>query len=155
MAGHSTGGTMALLTAASAPFLRATFSLGGAPDLANVLRNGGYENIPFDKSIDAEVRFRSPGEWVAFMRSPVFYFEGAKSFYVPDAKWMEAAAMRQGVELHSYIIERNDHFTIVAPLVKAIAQKIQNDTGPQINISFSADELKDIFPPDTPISITK
>lgn len=155
MAGHSTGGTMTLLTAASTPLLRAAFSLGGAPDIANVLRNGGYENMPFDKSNPAEVRFRSPGEWISLMRAPVYYFEGEKSFYVADAKWMEAAAQRQGVDLRAYIIQRNDHFTIVKPVIKAIAQKIQNDTGAAPNITFSADEIKALFPPDAPLSITK
>ncbi len=155
VAGHSTGGTIALLTAASAPLVRAVFSLGGAPDVANVLRNNGFDNVPFDRTNTAEVRFRSPGEWVPLMRAPVYYFEGGKSFYVADAKWMEAAAQRQGVPLRVYIIERNDHFTIVNPLIKAIAQKIQNDTGPTVNIAFSEDELKAIFPPETPIGVTK
>ena len=155
MAGHGTGGTITLLTAASTPLLRGAFSMGGAPDIANVLRNGGYEHIPFDKASDAEVKFRSPVNWVNLIRAPLWYFEGAKSFYVTDAKWMEASAQRQGVALRAYIIERNDHSTIVNPLVKAIAQKIQNDTGPTVNIAFSVDELKDLFPPETPIGVTK
>ena len=68
---------------------------------------------------------------------------------------MEATAQRQGVDLHAYIIPRNDHFTIVKPILKHIAQKIQNDIGPTINISFNAEELKDLFPPDTPLGFTK
>jgi pimeloyl-ACP methyl ester carboxylesterase len=36
MVGHSTGGTITLLTAESSPRLRAAFSFGGAPDLARV-----------------------------------------------------------------------------------------------------------------------
>lgn len=155
MAGHSTGGTITLLTAASTPLLRGSFSLGGAPDIANVLRNGGYEHMPFDKSSDAEVRFRSPVNWVGLIRAPLWYFEGEKSFYVTDAKWMEASAQRLGVALRAHVIERNDHYTVVSPLIKAIAQKIQNDTGPTVNISFSADELKALFPPEAPIGVTK
>jgi hypothetical protein len=57
--------------------------------------------------------------------------------------------------LQTFIIERNDHYTIVNPLIKAIAQKIQNDTGPVPNISFSADEIKAVFPPEAPIGVTK
>jgi dipeptidyl aminopeptidase/acylaminoacyl peptidase len=155
MAGQGTGGTITLLAAASTPLLRGAFSMGGAPDIANVLRNGGYEHIPFDKASDVEVKFRSPVNWVSLIRAPLWYFEGEKSFYVTDAKWMEASAQRQGVALRAYIIERNDHATIVNPLVKAIAQKIQNDTGPTVNIAFSSDELKDLFPPETPIGVTK
>lgn len=153
VAGHSTGGTLALLAAASVPSVRAVFSLGGAPDLSSVLRNGGYDFMPFDKNNAAEVRFRSPSEWIPLMRVPVFYFEGEKSFYVPDAKWMEATAQRQGVDFRTYIIERNDHSSIVAPMTKAIAQKIQTDTGPTLNISFTAEEIKELFPSDAPLGI--
>lgn len=155
MAGHSAGGTLTLLTAASTPLLRAAFSLGGAPDLANVIRNNGFDNIPFDRKNESEIRFRSPGQWVNSMRSPVFYFEGEESFYVSDAKWIEATAQREAVPLRTFLIARNDHFTIVNPILKLIAQKINNDSGPAVKISFTEDEIKARFPLETPLGVTK
>lgn len=155
MAGHSTGGTITLLTAASTPLLRAAFSLGGAPDMGSALRSGGYDNVPFDKRSDDEIRYRSPGQWISFLRAPTFYFEGANSFYVRDAKWMEATADRQSLPLRVFILDRGDHFTIVTPLLKNIAAKIQNDTGPSPNFTFTAPEFKDLFLPTEPTSISK
>jgi acetyl esterase/lipase len=61
MAGHSTGGTMTLLTAQVTSDLRAAFSFGGAPDLAPIVGDGkGYGNTPFDYRNAEEVRLRSP-----------------------------------------------------------------------------------------------
>jgi acetyl esterase/lipase len=144
VAGHSTGGTIALLVAQSTPRLRATFSFGGAPDIANVLQNGGYKNTPFVPTED-ETRFRSPMAWTQFLRTPTFYFEGADSFYLRDAKYMDSLAERVGAPFEVFIVEKQDHFSVVPPLLRAVAQKIAADTGVLSNISFTDTEIKEIF----------
>jgi dipeptidyl aminopeptidase/acylaminoacyl peptidase len=72
LGGHSTGGTLVMLTAASTDRFRAVFSFGPADDV------GGYpaEYIPFDTSRPKEIELRSPGRWLDSVRSPLFVFEG-------------------------------------------------------------------------------
>ncbi len=125
-AGHSTGGTISLLVAASTSRVRAVFALGGAPDMRAVVADGGYGNTPFDESRDDEIRLRSPIEFVNEMLVPTFYFEGAESGYAADAKRMAEVADSHGRAVHSYILAGGDH-NIVEPVLNSIAQAIADD----------------------------
>jgi prolyl oligopeptidase family protein len=91
MGGHSTGGTVALLAVEMTDKLRAAFPFGAAPDIGNVVRLGGYGNTPFNVGDRKERRLRSAIDFVSFIRTPTFYFEGADdSGYLADARKMEA-----------------------------------------------------------------
>ena len=63
LGGHSTGGTMALLAAASSNRFRAVFSFGPAADI----RGYGQRDLPFDPSNPREFELRSPIFWLAAM----------------------------------------------------------------------------------------
>lgn len=130
VAGHSTGGTIALLVAESTDRVRAVFSIGGAPDIERVLSNGGYDlaTPPFLVSNPKEAELRSPLRFVAGIKQPTWYFEGAHSRdYVADARKMEARAEQLKVPFHSHIVKGADHFTVVRPLLGLLAQKIVAD----------------------------
>src|SRR5579864_4486114 len=71
LGGHSTGGTLVLLTAECSDKFRAVFSFGPADEVAGY----GQEYIPFDTSNRRELQLRSPGLWLSSIRSPVFVFE--------------------------------------------------------------------------------
>lgn len=74
LGGHSTGGTLVMLVAASSDKFRAVFSFGPVDDVS------GYSNeyLPFDTSNPKEVALRSPGRWLHSIRSPTFVFEGTQ-----------------------------------------------------------------------------
>jgi dipeptidyl aminopeptidase/acylaminoacyl peptidase len=74
LAGHSTGATLALLTAASTDRFRAVFAFGPADDAS------GYsaKDLPFDTKGEREFELRSPVRWLHSVRSPVFVFEGTE-----------------------------------------------------------------------------
>ena len=146
LAGHSTGGTMALLGAEASNKLRAAFSFGGAPDLYAVVGDGeGYGNTPFPYRNRAESYVRSPIGFVATLRAPTFYFEGEESAYPPYAEAMERRARRAGKPFRAFTIKGGDHFNILTPLNRLVAQKIAADTGPTCNIRFTDDEVQRTF----------
>ena len=147
-AGHSTGGTITLLTAEATPKLRAAFSFGGCPDLQHLMeasRGKGYDNTPYDWHNDTENYWRSPINFVAYLHSPTFYFEGAKSFYPADARRMEQRAKDAGKPFSAFIVEGGTHFSILQPLTALVAKKILADTGPTCNITFTQDEVQSAF----------
>ncbi|MFT3764689.1 MAG: alpha/beta fold hydrolase [Minicystis sp.] len=129
--GHSTGGTMALLVAESTDRARAVFSFGGAPDMERMVAIGGYEiaTPPFPVKRAHEAELRSAIRFVSEIKSPTFYFEGARNAdHVADARKMDELARAGGVPFSAYAVEGGDHFNIVEPLLGLIAQKITADT---------------------------
>src|SRR5262249_10849495 len=74
LGGHSTGGTLALLAAASTDRFRAVFSFGPVADVAGY----GANRLPFDTSNRRELELRAPGRWLHSIQCPVFVFEGEK-----------------------------------------------------------------------------
>src|SRR5262245_39863624 len=144
MAGHSTGGTITLLTVEATEKLRAAFSFGGAPDLHSVfgLAGLGYGNTLFDYRDKKERRLRSPIDFIHHVRTPTFYFEGASEGYAKDAQKMEKWAKKAGAPVSVYLIPDGDHFDIVEPICRMLVKKIQADTGPACTISTSMAEVQ-------------
>jgi len=144
--GHSTGGTLALLTAECAPEkfrgeLRAVFCFGPVFDVSDYDRN----LIPFAPGNPKEVRLRSPGYWLASIKCPTFVFEGA----VSPSNVGDLESMRKSTTnpfLHFYAVPNASHFSILAPTTKLIAGKIlADDTGDATTINFTDAELSAPF----------
>jgi dipeptidyl aminopeptidase/acylaminoacyl peptidase len=121
LAGHSTGGTLVLLTAEYDGRFRAVFSLAPVSDVR------GFE-------------LRSPVYWLKWIKSPVFVFEGDRD---PSnlADLRRLARVPRNPSTHFYIVKGTDHRTSVAPVTAMIAEKIVADTGAETNIHFAATEL--------------
>jgi dienelactone hydrolase len=146
IAGHSTGGTMTLLTAETSKKLRAAFSFGGAPDIRNVVGDGkGYGNTPFDYQNADECSMRSPIYFAAAIKCPTFYFEGEKSAYPPDALKMEEITKELKIPFKPFIVQGGTHFDILQPLCRMVAQKIVEDTGPTCAISITESEVRQAY----------
>ncbi|HWG45302.1 MAG TPA: prolyl oligopeptidase family serine peptidase [Gemmataceae bacterium] len=149
MAGHSTGGTMTLLTVESTPKLRAAFSFGGCPDVGNLMTlsgGKGYDNTPFDYRISDETRLRSAIHFVGAIHTPTFFFEGSQSaLYCRDAKNMEQMAQRANVPFSAFVLPGGDHFNIVPPISRLIVRKMQADIGPTCNITLTQAEVQQSF----------
>jgi dipeptidyl aminopeptidase/acylaminoacyl peptidase len=146
LAGHSTGGTIALLAATATDKFRAIFSFGGAPDLSVVLADGnGYGNTPFDLRDPDEAFFRSPTNFVRAIKTPTFYFEGCRDGYrqgyCPDADKMMAKALRFGVPFQAFALPWGDHFSILHKTTRQVATKIAEDKGKVCTIAFTKQEV--------------
>jgi dienelactone hydrolase len=139
LGGHSTGGTLVLLVAASSDRFRAVFSFGPTDNPAGY----GDEYTPFDRSNRQEVELRSPGRWLHSMRVPVFVFEGTERGNVASLLAMARASTNP--KLHFYPIKGGNHFNILAPVTRLCSEKILRDNGPAINITFSEEELNKLL----------
>ena len=123
LAGHSTGGTLTLLAAASTADFRAAFSIGGAPNLFEVR----YGEEPYAEDDEEQIELRSAMVFTPAIEQPTYYFEGADSGYVASAKLMAAMARGFEVPFEAWAIEGHDHFTVLAPLTRGLAATILAD----------------------------
>jgi len=124
LGGHSTGGTLALLTAEFRNPFRAVFAFGPVEDV------GGYGKgvFPTDLSqLDArERKLRSPGYWLHETQGQVFVIEGMdapSNIAALDA--MQRAPHPAGV--HFEAVPGANHFSVLAPTNERIALAILAD----------------------------
>lgn len=136
LGGHSTGGTMAMLTAESTSCFRAVFSLGPVT-LINLYPK---EYLPFDTSNEKEVKLRSPRFFLNGVHKPLFVMEGTDS---PSnlKSLLYLKKISNNPEIHTIPIDGYDHFSEVLPATELIAQKILADTGPKTDIFITEAEL--------------
>jgi dipeptidyl aminopeptidase/acylaminoacyl peptidase len=134
LGGHSTGGTLVLLTAEASDRFRATFSFGPVENVA------GYppEYVPFDTNNRKELELRAPVLWLGEVRAPVFVFEGARDGNMDSLRAMQRTSKNSLI--HFLPVTRADHFSILAPVTKLLAAKVLADDGPACNIAITPDE---------------
>jgi len=139
LGGHSTGGTVALLTAEYSSRFRAVFSFGPVDDPT------GYDNeyTPFQREA-REVELRSPIKWIASIKSPTFVFEGSGG-NIQSLRNMARASSNP--KAHFLEVRGADHFNILAPLNRMLAQKILADTGEVCNIEVTENDVNKLFGP--------
>jgi acetyl esterase/lipase len=139
LGGHSTGGTLVLLVAEYSDRFRAVFSFGPADDVR------GYppEYLPFDTSNPREIELRSPGRWLASIRSPTFVFEGTVQGNIDSLQAMSRSIKNPNA--HFLAVNGANHFSILAPTNRLIAEKILRDDGSTCNLAFTEQELSKHF----------
>jgi dipeptidyl aminopeptidase/acylaminoacyl peptidase len=140
LGGHSTGGTVVLLTAECTDRFRAVFSFGPVDDVS------GYpaEFLPFNASNPKEIELRSPGLWLASVRSPVFVFEGTLKGNLSSLETM--AKKSTNSQLHFIPVKGATHFSVLQPTTRLLAQKILIDEGASSNLTCTEDEVNRLFP---------
>jgi acetyl esterase/lipase len=142
LGGHSTGGTLVLLVAAAADRFRAVFSFGPVADPA------GYGALPgifshFSKN-SQERELRAPIYWLSSIKSPVFVFEGTGRPSNIGALEKMAEASENPL-IHFHPIPGANHYSTLAPMTRLIAGKILHDQGTTTAITFSDQEINDLF----------
>ncbi|MDQ1831513.1 alpha/beta hydrolase family protein [Massilia scottii] len=134
LGGHSTGGTLALLTAETSTRFRAVFSFGPVDEIDGY----GGRFTSFNPANPREAALRSPGRWLASVRSPVFVIEGAGG-NIDSLLAMRSAT--RNPQIRFVPVKGADHFNVLAPANRVIAQKILGDSGAATNITLSATEI--------------
>jgi dipeptidyl aminopeptidase/acylaminoacyl peptidase len=140
LGGHSTGGTLVLLVSECSDRFRAVISFGPVSDV----RGYGPQYNPFDLSNDREVELRSPGHWLASIKSPTFVLEGAG----PDSNIGELQVLKglcTNAQVHFLPVRGASHFSVLAPTNQLVAKKILADDGPKCNLAFTEEELAKSF----------
>ena len=125
LGGHSTGGTLALLVAETAPegTFRAVFSFGPVASTADY----GPEVLPFEVNNSKECRLRAPIEFLNDIRCPAFVIEGLAGDS-NNATSVEALRRRNKNPLLTLItVAGQDHFSVLGPANALLAAKILSD----------------------------
>ncbi|MEK8034063.1 prolyl oligopeptidase family serine peptidase [Ideonella sp. DXS29W] len=137
LGGHSTGGTMALLTAEVTSRFRAVIAFGPvvSPDIY------GEELLPvdFSKLDPRELQLRRPALWLDSIRSPTLVLEGVDRGNGEHLKLMKK--LNRNPLVTFIAVPGTDHFCVLAPANALLARKIIDDTGPGTAISLSAKEI--------------
>lgn len=118
LGGHSTGGTLALLVAASTDLFRGVFAFGPVSSASEY----GQDYMPYDIEDEEETRLRAPIEFLASIKSPTFVFEGLEQPTNVDALLEMEAAPHGRVKF--YPVPGKTHFSVLAPMTRVIAEKI-------------------------------
>ncbi|MFD0894485.1 prolyl oligopeptidase family serine peptidase [Luteolibacter ambystomatis] len=137
LGGHSTGGTLALLVAASSDRFRAVFSFGPVDEVVNY----GQEVLPFDITDTKEADFRAPIKWLDSIHNPTFVFEGGDKQGNIGSLRVLAKANRNPV-IHIEPVPGTNHFSVLAPVTRVLARKIVEDNGPTSIIKIDAKDLQ-------------
>ncbi|WNG51180.1 alpha/beta fold hydrolase [Archangium minus] len=120
LGGHSTGGTMALLAAASGPRVRGVLAFGPV-----AYAYYGETGTALDRAKGEELGMRSPVVFMKYIRVPTLVIEGEEgntSAFEPLRKAAKDAPVR------FVTVPGGSHFNILAPLTELLAQRIlQND----------------------------
>src|SRR5262249_20473534 len=98
LGGHSTGGTLVLLVAASTDRFRAVFSFGPKAAFS------GYDDgwyLPFDTSDPRELPLRSPAYWLHSIRAPVLVFVGTVQDNLEHVQAMEQISTNAKVRFYA------------------------------------------------------
>lgn len=151
--GHGTGGTLALLAAATGTRnVRAFFTIGGTPDLEELFSKPGADPFddaapPFDPKAPNETRLRSSLPFVGSMHQPIFYFgaSAVDSDGCNQATRMETTARQMGKPLRVFIVPRATRQNFVVPIVNLVRQKIDRDIGPVPIIRIEYPEVSQPF----------
>jgi dipeptidyl aminopeptidase/acylaminoacyl peptidase len=132
LGGHSTGGTLALLTAASTSSLfRAVISFGPIDDI----RGYGQENLPFDVGSREEVLLRSPIVWLDGIQTPTAVIEGEQQGNIEAV--VNMARQTKNPKLRFVRASGHDHFSVLAHATPLVARAILADTGPTANLALT------------------
>jgi dienelactone hydrolase len=130
LGGHSTGGTLALLTAASGARVRGIFAFGPIDDVSRYGKTG----TALDGASGQELWMRNPVSFMARIGVPTLVIEGAEgntSAFDP----LRRAARDAPVEFLS--VPMGTHFNILAPLTELLARRILHAGQAERRISLS------------------
>jgi dipeptidyl aminopeptidase/acylaminoacyl peptidase len=122
VAGHSVGGTTAMLLAEMSPRIRGAAACGAFPDLTAALekrlRRPNSADFPFDYTDSYETDLRSPARFVKDLKCPLAIFNSAADrLYVKQAAAMQAQAHHLGKSVTNETFPNTDHNSALAPAV--------------------------------------
>ena len=117
LGGHSTGGTLALLVAATTDRFRAVFAFGPVEDPTIY----GEEYLTYDPESEGENRLRSPIHFLHAIRSPTYVIEGEGGNF---GAFRALAKASENDKLSFLSVKGADHFDVLAPVNRAIAHKL-------------------------------
>lgn len=127
LGGHSTGATLALLTATAGLPVQGVFAFGPVDEI------GGYGwPVKWGLLSADEKRLRSPVYWLHAIKSPTWIIEGSKSPGNINSLDNMCAA-RKSNQLHCVSVQGADHFSVLQPLTRKLASQLVMGQPVQLN----------------------
>lgn len=123
VAGHSIGGTNAMLLAEISTKLKKAAACGGFPDM---YRAGAYPDPPFDEADNKERFYRSPAQYVTELKCPLLLLYGEKdpgdSRFAEQAEAMKNAGRESLKKITIETLPGKDHFTALDPAIDSMIE---------------------------------
>lgn len=121
VAGHSAGGTLALLAAMASDRFKAAASFSGSPDQVTFIE--GQESLaPFDRSDPREFQMRSPLAFPRSFKCPVrMYYGDQERFFDASTRRLAELVAAAGVDAEAISVP-GDHFS-------SVEEEIQQSVG--------------------------
>lgn len=118
LGGHSTGATLALLTATAGLPVQGVFAFGPVDEI------GGYDWPVKWALISAdEKRLRSPIHWMHAIKSPTWIIEGSRQPSNSNSLDTLCSA-RKSDQVHCVSVQGVDHFSVLQPMTRKIASQL-------------------------------
>jgi acetyl esterase/lipase len=122
VAGHSAGGTLALLAAMASNRFRAAASISGSPDPVSFAREGQHKTVPFDPADVREVRLRSPVAYATSFKCPVRLYLGSEEIGLQaSTRRLALLAKGRGLDVKMVTVP-GDHLTCVPQAMRQAAE---------------------------------
>ena len=131
LGGHSTGGTLALLTSECTNRFRSVFAFGAVASPVAY----GADNLVFDTTDKTEKDLRGAYRYINTITTPTFLFEGTETPSNIKALRILAYVDKNPV-VHCYELPNYNHFSELAEFTPIIAAKIVQDTSATPEFSF-------------------
>ena len=126
LGGHSTGGTLVMLTGEMTDRYRGIIALGPVGEIASYRGNFVYCNL-YDRE---EMRLRSPLHWLHCVKSPMFVIEGAGG---NSDDIIEMRSKNENPNIKFFVAQRFSHFSVIAPIAEVFSKQIANNE--EINLT--------------------
>jgi acetyl esterase/lipase len=136
LGGHSTGGTIALLTAESTRQFRAVFAFG---PVSSVRMYGDAGCLPADVT-PAEAKLRAPVEFIQDIVTPTYVIEGGARGN--GAGYLSMMLKKAAAPVQFFLVPSSDHFTVLGPGSEVVARAILADTGPQPKFDITLEKIQ-------------
>ncbi|MEQ9497102.1 MAG: prolyl oligopeptidase family serine peptidase [Deltaproteobacteria bacterium] len=133
LGGHSTGGTLALLTAAKSDMFRGVFAFGPIANAADYGPICGQKKAMPAK----EAYVRAPIEFIEHVKSPTWIIEGANGNRRAVLELLQYAPNN----VFPFLVPKTDHFSVLRPASEVIAKKILADKGKKTKIELNAEAV--------------
>ena len=118
LGGHSTGATLALLTATAGLPVQGVFAFGPVDEIS------GYDwPVKWSLVSADEKRMRSPLYWMHAIKSPTWIIEGSRR---PSniTSLDNLCAARKSEQVHCVSVQGADHFSVLQPITRKIASQL-------------------------------
>jgi dienelactone hydrolase len=122
VAGHSIGGTLAMLAALSSKKFRAAAAFSGSPDQKLLLQFGfPQEKIPFDQQNAREFEMRSPLAYATSFKVPTrIYYGSEERIFDQTSRRTAELAKRAKLDVEAVITPGNHESHVAASIKKSI-----------------------------------